>query len=99
MAGPLAGVKILDCTSVVLGPWAAQQLGDLGADVIKIESPEGDTTRQLGPRRNPDMAAFILCHAVEAAVHSAVIDKPDWLKQDRFVDETTALVVGYFRAP
>jgi crotonobetainyl-CoA:carnitine CoA-transferase CaiB-like acyl-CoA transferase len=60
MAGPLAGVKILDCTSVVLGPWAAQQLGDLGADVIKIESPEGDTTRQLGPRRNPDMAAFYL---------------------------------------
>jgi crotonobetainyl-CoA:carnitine CoA-transferase CaiB-like acyl-CoA transferase len=60
MAGPLAGVRILDCTSVVLGPWAAQQLGDLGADVIKIESPEGDTTRQLGPKRNQDMAAFYL---------------------------------------
>jgi len=60
MAGPLAGVRILDCTSVVLGPWAAQQLGDLGADVIKIEPPEGDTTRQLGPRRNPGMAAFYL---------------------------------------
>ncbi len=60
MAGPLAGVRILDCTSVVLGPWAAQQLGDLGADVIKIEPPEGDTTRQLGPKRNPGMAAFYL---------------------------------------
>src|SRR5271169_1977618 len=60
MAGPLDGVRILDCTSVVLGPWAAQQLGDLGADVIKIEPPEGDTTRQLGPKRNPDMAAFYL---------------------------------------
>jgi crotonobetainyl-CoA:carnitine CoA-transferase CaiB-like acyl-CoA transferase len=60
MAGPLAGVRILDCTSVVLGPWAAQQLGDLGADVIKIEPPGGDTTRQLGPRRNPGMAAFFL---------------------------------------
>ncbi|QQS11852.1 MAG: CoA transferase [Rhodospirillales bacterium] len=60
MAGPLAGVRILDCTSVVLGPWAAQQLGDLGADIVKIESPEGDTTRQLGPRRNPGMAAFYL---------------------------------------
>ena len=42
------------------GPWAAQQLGDLGADVIKIEPPEGDTTRQLGPARNPGMAAFYL---------------------------------------
>jgi crotonobetainyl-CoA:carnitine CoA-transferase CaiB-like acyl-CoA transferase len=60
MAGPLAGVRILDCTTVVLGPWASQQLGDLGADVIKIEPPEGDTTRQLGPKRNPNMAAFYM---------------------------------------
>ena len=58
--GPLAGVKILDCSSVVLGPYAAQQLGDLGADVVKIEPPEGDTTRQLGPRRHEGMAAFFL---------------------------------------
>jgi crotonobetainyl-CoA:carnitine CoA-transferase CaiB-like acyl-CoA transferase len=60
VSGPLAGVKILDCSSVVLGPYAAQQLGDLGADVVKIEPPEGDTTRQLGPRRHEGMAAFFL---------------------------------------
>jgi crotonobetainyl-CoA:carnitine CoA-transferase CaiB-like acyl-CoA transferase len=58
--GPLAGVRILDCTSVVLGPYAAQQLGDLGADVVKVEPPDGDTTRQLGPRRHEGMAAFFL---------------------------------------
>src|SRR5882672_10440092 len=58
MAGPLAGVRILDCTTVVLGPWAAQQLGDLGADGIKIAPPEGDATRARGRARHPGMAGF-----------------------------------------
>jgi len=47
---------------------------------------------------DPAMAAFLVCHAVQACVHGAVLEKPDWLRQDRFVDETTALVVGYLRS-
>jgi crotonobetainyl-CoA:carnitine CoA-transferase CaiB-like acyl-CoA transferase len=60
MPGPLTGLRVLDASTVLLGPWATQMLGDFGADVVKVEPPEGDTTRKLGPARNPDMASFYL---------------------------------------
>ena len=60
MSGPLKGLKIIELTSVVLGPWAAQILADMGADVIKVEAPFGDSNRQLGASRNPNMAALYL---------------------------------------
>ncbi len=59
-AGPLAGVRILDLSSVVMGPYATQVLGDLGADVIKVESPAGDNMRAVGPMRNAGMGHLYL---------------------------------------
>lgn len=67
--GPLTGIKVLDLASVIMGPVTAQHLADMGADVIKIESPEGDLTRSIGPRKSADMGAvFITCNRNKRSV-------------------------------
>ena len=55
-AGPLAGVRIVDLTGVGMGPMATQLLGDYGADVIKVESADGDVFRHVTPQRNRGMS-------------------------------------------
>ncbi len=58
--GPLAGVRVLDLTAVLMGPYATQIFADLGADVIKIEGPAGDTTRFIPPGPDPSRGAMFL---------------------------------------
>ena len=87
---PLAGLKVLELARVLAGPWVGQTLADLGADVIKIESPEGDGTRLWGPpwieREGPDgktvrEAAYY--HACNRGKRSVVADFKDTGDLDR----------------
>ncbi len=73
---PLAGIKVVELARILAGPWAGQTLADLGADVIKVEAPEGDDTRQWGPpfidRDGERSAAYF--HATNRGKRSVVCD-------------------------
>ena len=73
MAAPLAGLKVVELARILAGPWAGQTLSDLGAEVIKVESPAGDDTRAWGPpfvTRGDDVSAayYHSCNRGKASV-------------------------------
>ena len=71
-AGPLDGVRIVDISSMLMAPYATQILGDMGADVIKVESPDGDPVRGIGPMRHAGMGAIFL--NINRSKRSLVLD-------------------------
>jgi crotonobetainyl-CoA:carnitine CoA-transferase CaiB-like acyl-CoA transferase len=95
--GPLSGVKILDLTSVVLGPFATHILASLGAEVIKIETCEGDTMRHVGPMKNAGMGHIFL-HA-NAGKQSVVLDlkSPDGLEALLALAERSDVLISNVR--
>lgn len=76
MTAPLAGLKVIELARILAGPWAGQTLADLGAEVIKVESPVGDDTRQWGPpfiERDGDKSASYF-HSTNRGKASVVVD-------------------------
>ena len=76
MPGPLAGLKVIEMARILAGPWAGQTLSDLGCEVIKVESPDGDDTRQWGPpfvTRGEDVSASYF-HSTNRGKASVTVD-------------------------
>ncbi len=92
MSGPLDGVRVIDLTHALAGPFGTMLLADLGADVIKVEPPHGDVTRTLGPYADEDeLRAFGgYFNSVNRGKRGIVID----LRTPEGVEELLALVAG-----
>ena len=79
MPGPLSGLRVIDLTTVIAGPFATQILGDMGAEIVKVEPPQGDIMRAPGPARLPGMgAAFLNCNRNKPACASTSRTRPTW---------------------
>ncbi len=90
MPGPLAGVKVIDLTAVLLGPFATQHLADMGADVIKVEPPEGDLLRVSGGSMGTDKSMGPIYMAANRNKRSLCLD----LKKPRAVEILKGMIEG-----
>ncbi|WP_436790220.1 CaiB/BaiF CoA transferase family protein [Yinghuangia sp. YIM S10712] len=86
--GPLSGVRVLDLTAMVMGPYCTQIMADMGADVVKVEPPAGDNTRHISVGPEPGMAGVFV--NVNRGKRSVVLD----LRSDEGKDALRELVAG-----
>jgi formyl-CoA transferase len=99
--GPLAGLKVLDLSRVLAGPWASQALGDLGADIVKVEQPgQGDDTRRWGPPFLPDgsrdSAYYLACNRNKRSI-AIDLAKPEGADLVRRLAAQSDIVVENFK--
>lgn len=91
--GPLSGMRVLDLTSVIMGPYGTRILADMGADVIKVEGPEGDSFRAYGPFKNDGMGGSILnLHRNKRSVALDLKNTADRTALDRLIETSDALI-------
>ena len=97
-AGPLAGLRVLDLSTMLAGPYGATILGDMGADVIKVESPYGDESRHLGPKRGEERGPYL---SLNRSKRDMVLDlqQPDAQAVFKRLAETTDILITNIREP
>lgn len=101
MTSPLAGLKVVELARILAGPWIGQTLADLGAEVIKVESPEGDDTRTWGPpfvqradgRR--DAAYFLSCNRGKKSVVADFSVAADREMVQRLIEEADVVIENF----
>ncbi|MGQ3487493.1 CaiB/BaiF CoA-transferase family protein [Roseovarius pacificus] len=101
MSAPLSGLKVVELARILAGPWAGQTLADLGAEVIKVESPAGDDTRQWGPpfiERDGDRSAAYF-HSCNRGKSSVTVDfrTPEGQAQVREMIRDADIVIENFK--
>ena len=100
MTAPLAGIKVLELARVLAGPWAGQSLADLGAEVIKVEAPEGDDTRKWGPpfiERGEDKTAayFHSCNRGKKSITADFRNEQDRARVLKLVAEADIVIENF----
>jgi crotonobetainyl-CoA:carnitine CoA-transferase CaiB-like acyl-CoA transferase len=100
--GALAGLRVVELARILAGPWIGQTLADLGADVIKVEAPEGDETRRWGPPfvagpngERLDAAYFHCCNRGKRSVIADLKSDDDLEMLRRLIDRTDVLIENF----
>src|SRR5258708_13357695 len=106
MAGPLSPIRVLDLSRVLAGPWAGQNLADLGAEVIKVERPgSGDDSRAFGPpwvkdkdgRDTKDSAYYTSANRGKKSL-TVNISRPEGKKLLPDLPKTSALLITHYKS-
>jgi len=99
---PLQGLRVVELARILAGPWIGQTLADLGADVVKVESPDGDDTRRWGPPyvkasdgSNLDAAYFHCCNRGKRSVVADFNAEADLEFVNRLIDRADVVVENF----